>query len=160
MSINLAEISGNLTRDSELRQTQSGTSVLRFTVAVNDRRKNRQTNEWEDYTNLIDCVTWGKRADKLNQYLKKGCKVSLSGKLHWSSWEKDGTKRSKVEVYVDEVEFMSRQHDAAQQVMPAASQDAAQQVFAPATGPAYTAPAPVVPAPAQAGDVYDEDIPF
>ncbi|MCI1260392.1 MAG: single-stranded DNA-binding protein, partial [Atopobiaceae bacterium] len=75
MSINRVNISGNLTRDSELRQTQSGTAILRFGVAVNDRRKNNQTGEWEDYPNFIDCVMWGNRANALANYLKRGTKV-------------------------------------------------------------------------------------
>ena len=108
MSINKAIVSGNLTRDPELRQTAGGTSVLRFGVAVNDRRKNQQTGEWEDYPNFIDCVMFGSRAEKLARFLAKGSKVAVEGRLHWSQWEKDGQKRSKIEVVVDELEFMSR----------------------------------------------------
>lgn len=109
MSINSVNISGNLTRDGELKVTQSGTSVLRFGVAVNERRRN-QSGEWEDYANFVDCTMWGKRADALAKYLTKGTKVAISGKLHYSSWQaKDGSKRSKIEVIVDELEFMSRQ---------------------------------------------------
>lgn len=108
MSINKVFISGNLSRDAELRQTAGGTSVLAFGVAVNDRRKNQQTGEWEDYVNWIDCTMFGKRAQSLAQYLTKGSKVSVEGRLHYSAWERDGQKRSKVDVTVDEVEFMSR----------------------------------------------------
>lgn len=162
MSINRVNISGNLTRDSELRQTQSGTAILRFGVAVNDRRKNNQTGEWEDYPNFIDCVMWGNRANALANYLKRGTKVALEGRLHWSSWEKDGVKRSKVEVYVDEVEFLSSRNT---------QQQSSQQAYAPQQ-PAYSTPAPAsagAPAPQQApapvsapptDNVYDEDIPF
>jgi single-strand DNA-binding protein len=77
-------------------------------VAVNDRRKNQQTGEWEDVPNFVDCVVFGTRAEKLAQYLSKGTKVAIEGKLRWSQWEKDGAKRSKLEVIVDEIEFMSR----------------------------------------------------
>lgn len=108
MSINRVMISGNLTRDPELRSTAGGTSVLNFGVAVNDRRKNQQTGEWEDYANFINCVMFGKRADALAQYLTKGLKVAIEGKLSYSQWEsQQGEKRSKVEVLVDEIEFMS-----------------------------------------------------
>ena len=86
MSINRVVISGNLTRDAELRQTQSGSSILAFGVAVNDRRKNSQTGEWEDYPNYIDCTMFGPRAEKLAQYLTKGLKVAIEGKLRYSSW--------------------------------------------------------------------------
>lgn len=108
MSINRVMISGNLTRDPELRSTAGGTSVLNFGVAVNDRRKNQQTGEWEEYANFINCVMFGKRADALAQYLTKGQKVAIEGKLSYSQWEsQQGEKRSKVEVLVDEIEFMS-----------------------------------------------------
>ena len=65
MSINRVIISGNLTRDPELRSTASGLPVLGFGVAVNDRRKNQQTGEWEDYPNFIDCTMFGARAESL-----------------------------------------------------------------------------------------------
>ena len=106
MSINRVSISGNLTRDPELRQTSSGNSVLKFSVAVNDRRRN-QAGEWDDYPNFIDCVVYGKRADSLAQYLSKGIKVVIAGKLSQSRWEKDGRKQSKIEVAVDDLDFMA-----------------------------------------------------
>ena len=107
MSINRVEISGNLTRDPELRSTASGTAVLGFGVAVNDRRKNQQTGEWEDYPNFVDCTMFGARAESLSRYLAKGNKVAIAGRLHWSQWERDGQKRSKLEVIVDEIELMA-----------------------------------------------------
>ena len=115
MSINRVSISGNLTRDPELRQTQGGMAILSMGVAVNDRRKNAQTGEWEDVPNFIDCVMFGSRAEKLAQYLAKGTKVAIEGKLRWSQWEKDGARRSKLEVIVDELEFMSRGQQRQQQ---------------------------------------------
>lgn len=107
MSINRVTISGNLTRDADLRQTQGGTSVLSIPVAVNDRRRNPQTNEWEDHANFVDCVLFGRRAEALAPKLLKGTKVAIEGKLRYSSWERDGQRRSKLEVMVDEVELMS-----------------------------------------------------
>ncbi len=108
MSINRVMISGNLTRDPELRSTASGMAVLNLGVAVNDRRKNQQTGEWEDYANFIDCVMFGSRAEAIAQYLSKGTKVAIEGKLRYSTWEnQQGDKRSKVEVVVDDIEFMS-----------------------------------------------------
>ncbi len=108
MSINKVLISGNLTRDAELRSTASGTSILAFGVAVNDRRRN-QNGEWEDYANFVDCTMFGRRADALAQYLTKGTKVAIEGRLHYSSWEdrNGGGRRSKLDVTVDELEFMS-----------------------------------------------------
>lgn len=138
MSINRVNISGNLTRDCELRSTQSGSQILSFGVAVNDRRKNPQTGEWEDYPNFVDCVIFGKRAESLSGYLNKGDKVAIEGKLRYSSWEtKDGQKRSKLEVVVDEIELMSRGR---QEQRP--RKDSPMRPVAPTA------------------DVYDEDIPF
>ena len=109
MSINKVMITGNLTRDAELRQTPSGTAVLNIGVAVNDRRRNAQSGEWEDYANFIDCTMFGRRAEGIAQYLTKGTKVAIEGRLHYSSWEdrNSGQRRSKVDVTVDEIEFMS-----------------------------------------------------
>lgn len=107
MSINSVIMTGNLTRDPELRTTGSGTAVLQFSVAVNDRMKNNRTGEWEDRPNFIDCTMFGTRAESLSRFLSKGSKVAVQGKLHWSQWEKDGQKRSKVEVWVDNVELQT-----------------------------------------------------
>ena len=112
MSINRCNISGNLTRDPEMRALRNGTQVLSFGVAVNDRRKNPQTGEWEDYPNFIDCTMFGSRAEAVGRYLAKGTKVAIEGKLRYSSWEKDGQRRSKLEVIVDEIELMSQRQQA------------------------------------------------
>ena len=113
MSINRVELTGNLTRDPELRSTASGTSVLSFGVAVSDRVKNPQTGEWEDRPNFVDCTMWGKRAESVSRFLSKGTKVAIEGKLRWSQWEdkNGGGKRSKLDVVVDEIEFMSQRQD-------------------------------------------------
>ena len=108
MSINRVVISGNITRDPDLRRTQQGMAILTIGVAVNDRKKNPQTNEWEDRVNFVDCTVFGKRAESLSERLSKGMKVAIEGKLRYSQWERDGQKRSKLEVAVDEIEFMSR----------------------------------------------------
>ena len=154
MSINRVIISGNLTRDPDLRQTASGMPVLGLGVAVNDRRKNQTTGEWEDYPNFIDCTMFGARAEALSRYLNKGTKVSIEGKLRWSQWEREGQKRSKIEVIVDELEFMSSRGDSSS--------------YGGGMGGGYSAPAPAAPAYAPApapvvdasSSVYDEDIPF
>ncbi len=155
MSINRVNISGNLTRDPELRMTAGGTQVLSFGVAVNDRRRNPQTGEWEDYPNFVDCTMFGSRAEAVSRYLSKGSKVAIEGKLRYSSWERDGQRRSKLEVIVDEIEFMSRGQQGQGGYAPA-----------PAQSGGYAAPqaqAPQPQAPVQVppvADVYDEDIPF
>ncbi len=111
MGINRVTISGNLTRDPELRTTASGMAVLGIGVAVNDRRKNSQTGEWEDVANFIDCTMFGSRAQSVSNYLSKGSKVAIEGKLRWSQWEREGQKRSKIEVIIDEIELMSTRNN-------------------------------------------------
>lgn len=108
MNINRVEISGNLTRDPELRSTASGMQVLGFGVAVNDRRKNKQTGEWEYYPNFIDCTMFGPYADSVSGRIVKGMKVFIAGRIRWSQWERDGQKRSKIEVIVEEIEYYPR----------------------------------------------------
>ena len=152
MSINRVTISGNLTRDPELRQTAGGMAILGFGVAVNDRRKNQQTGEWEDYPNFIDCTMFGARAQSVSRFLSKGSKVAIEGKLRWSQWERDGQKRSKVEVIVDEIEFMTSRNDAPSQ---ATAQPVRQQApYQPQMGGMPQAVGPVT------GTIYDDDIPF
>lgn len=161
MSINRVIISGNLTRDPELRQTQSGMAVLSFGVAVNDRRKNPTTGEWEDYPNFVDCTMFGARANSLSQYLSKGTKVSIEGKLRWSQWERDGQKRSKLEVIVDEIEFMSSRNSNGGGSSYGGDTYGNQGYSTPA--PAYSAPAaaaPAAPVIDASSSVYDDDIPF
>ena len=141
MSINRVIISGNLTREPELRSTATGMPVLSFCVAVNDRRKNTQTGAWEDYANYVDCTMFGNRAEGISRYLAKGNKVSIEGKLRWSQWEaKDGSgKRNKLEVIVDEIELMSRNGEGQG---------------------SYNAPATSAPVIDESSSIYDEDIPF
>lgn len=115
MSINRVIISGNLTRDPELRQTSSGMAVVAFGMAVNDRRKNR-AGEWEDVPNYVDCTMFGaRRAEAVSRYLSKGTKATVEGKLRYSSWEQNGQRRSKLEVVVDEIEFAKSEPKPAQQ---------------------------------------------
>ena len=147
MGINKVLIAGNLTRDPELRETASGFQILNFGVAVNDRRKNQQTGQWEDYANFVDCTMFGNRAASVSRFLSKGSKVAIEGKLRWSQWQaQDGSKRSKLEVVVDELEFMSRDGGQAAPRMQAAPA----QSYAPASAAA----------PAIDTSVYDDDIPF
>lgn len=163
MSINRVNISGNLTRDPELRATQGGMQVLGFGVAVNDRRRNQQTGEWEDYPNFVDCTMFGNRAESMGRILRKGMRVAIEGKLRYSSWDKDGQRRSKLEVIVDEIELMSQKQG---QQAP----QGYQQQYAPQPAPqqwnakqAYQQPpaAPQqAPMPPAQESLYDGDIPF
>ena len=107
MSINKVVITGNLTREPELKRTASGMAILNLGIAVNDRRKDPKSGEWGDYANFIDCVMFGTRAESISNYLHKGIKVAIDGKLRWSQWESEGQKRSKVEVTVDDIEILT-----------------------------------------------------
>lgn len=107
MSINQVAISGNVARDAKLTETVNGSFVLHFTVAVNDRRKSKE-GQWEDYASFIDCTMFGKRANAIAPYVTKGTKVSIQGKLSQDRWQSNGESKSKIEVYVDEIELMSR----------------------------------------------------
>lgn len=148
MSINRVVVSGNLTRDPELRVTPGGTQVLGFGIAVNDRRRNQQTGEWEDYPNFIDCTMFGNRAEALSRILRKGMKVAIEGKLRYSSWEdkNGGGRRSKVEIIPDEVVLMS-QNPNGQQAQQYAPQGYQQQ-YAPQQAPRAYAPQPALQQPA------------
>ena len=104
MSINKVFLTGNLTKDPELNETATGKAVLNFKIAVNERRKN-QAGEWEDFPNYVECTMYGNYGRTLSRYLSKGSKVSLEGRLRYSSWEKNGEFRSKLQVIVDELEL-------------------------------------------------------
>lgn len=107
MAINRVTLTGNLTRDPEMRATSNGAQIMSFTIAVNDRRRNQQTGVWEEYPNFVGCVMFGRRAEALGRYLAKGRKVAVEGSLRYSTWTSDGSKRSKLEVVIDDLEFMS-----------------------------------------------------
>lgn len=112
MSINRYIATGNLTREPELRRTANGMAVMNIGIAVNDRRKNPQSGEWEDYPNFLTCVMFGTRAESVSGYLHKGSKVAIEGKLRFSQWEKDGQKRSKIEVMIDDLELLTPRNQA------------------------------------------------
>lgn len=97
-NLNRVVVSGNLTRDAQLRTTTGGTSILSFTVAVNERRK-----DGTEEASFLDCVMFN--SERIATYLTKGRKVGISGRLRQSRWEQDGQKRSRVEIIADSVEF-------------------------------------------------------
>lgn len=102
-----AIITGNLTRDPELRTTPSGTSVCGFAVAVNRVYKDTNGEQKEDVS-FIDCSAWGKLGEMISQYAKKGSGVLVSGRLYQHSWEdkNGGGKRSRVEIVVEDFNFI------------------------------------------------------
>jgi single-strand DNA-binding protein len=96
---------GNLTRDPELRQTPTGQSVCSFSLALNRAYKD-QSGEWQEATDFIDCVAWGPLGERVSQYLSKGRRALVQGRLQSRSWEQEGQKRSKVEVLANDVTFL------------------------------------------------------
>lgn len=104
-SINQVTLMGNLTRDPELRQTPNGQSVCSFSLALNRSYKN-QSEEWVEATDYIDIVAWAGLGERVAQYLAKGRRCLVVGRLQSSSWEQDGKKRSKVEVLANDVTFL------------------------------------------------------
>ena len=106
-NINVVAITGNLTKDPELRSTPSGTSVCKLRVAVNSRRKDGQSGEWVDKPNYFDVTVWGAQGENCANYLSKGRPVAVDGRLDWREWEaQDGTKRQAVEIIANSVQFL------------------------------------------------------
>lgn len=104
-SLNQVTLMGNLTRDPELRTTPGGQSVCSFSLALNRSFKNQQ-GEWQEATDFIDVVAWGPQGERIAQYLSKGRRCLVSGRIQSRSWEQDGQKRSKVEVLANDVTFL------------------------------------------------------
>ncbi|MEK6252064.1 MAG: single-stranded DNA-binding protein [Actinomycetota bacterium] len=106
-NINTVVITGNLTRDPELRSTPGGTAVCKLRVAVNSSRKDGQTGEWIDKPNYFDVTVWGAQGENCANYLSKGRPVAVSGRLDWREWEaQDGSKRQAIEIIANSVQFL------------------------------------------------------
>jgi single-strand DNA-binding protein len=111
-NINVVAITGNLTRDPELRALPSGASVCDLRVAVNTRRKNGSTGEWEDKPNYFDVKVWGAQGENAARFLSKGRPVAVQGRLEWREWEtQDGQKRQAVDIIADSVQFLGSRDD-------------------------------------------------
>lgn len=104
-SLNQVTLMGNLTRDPELRETPSGQSVTSFSLALNRSYKD-SSGEWQEATDYVDIVAWGPLAERVSQYLFKGRRCLVQGRLQSRSWEQEGQKRSKVEVLASDVTFL------------------------------------------------------
>ena len=104
-SFNRVILMGNLTRDIELRYTQSGLAVTDVTLAVNDRRKN-QAGEWIEETTFVDVTLWGRTAEVAGEYLGKGSPLFIEGRLKLDTWETDGQKRSKLRVVGERMQMV------------------------------------------------------
>jgi single-strand DNA-binding protein len=106
-NINRVVITGNLTRDPELRSTPGGTTVCSLRVAVNSRRKDAESGQWVDKPNYFDVTVFGAQGENCAQYLAKGRPVAVEGRLNWREWEaQDGGKRQSVDIIADAVQFL------------------------------------------------------
>jgi single-strand DNA-binding protein len=106
-NINRVVLTGNLTRDPELRSLPSGTSVCNLRIASNTRRKDGASGEWVDKPNYFDVTVWGMQGENCAQYLAKGRPVAIDGRLEWREWEdKQGNKRQSVDIIADSVQFL------------------------------------------------------
>ena len=162
--LNVVALVGRLTRESELRYTNGGSAVCRFSIAVN--RRKRSGDKWEDEVSYFDCAMFGKSAESMNQYLDKGRQVSIIGELRQNRWEQDGQPRSKVEIFVNSLQLLG---SGSGEQRGAASQggriDDSPRQGGYGDQPRGGATAPTrAPAPAAASDFgpeqFDDDIPF
>ena len=105
-NINRVVLTGNLTRDPELRSTQGGTAVCSLRIASNTRRRDA-SGEWVDKPNFFDVTVWGAQGENCAQYLSKGRPVAIDGRLEWREWEdKQGNKRQSIDIIADSVQFL------------------------------------------------------
>jgi single-strand DNA-binding protein len=110
-NINRVVLVGNLTRDPELRQTPSGTSVCSLRIAVNSRRRD-ESGQWTDKPNYFSISVFGNQAESCAQYLAKGRPVAIDGRLDWREWQtQDGQKREAVEIVAESVQFLGSRGD-------------------------------------------------
>ena len=147
-NINRVVMTGNLTRDPELRSTPGGTPVCSLRVACNTRRKGA-AGEWEDKPNYFDVTVWGAQGENCARFLTKGRPLAIDGRLEWREWEaQDGSKRQAVDIIADSVQFLGSREE-------------------PANGGGFTPRADVpiddrdlAAAPASMGATGSDDIPF
>jgi single-strand DNA-binding protein len=153
-NINRVVLTGNLTRDPELRSTSSGTSVCSLRIATNTRRKDQSTGEWVDKPNFFDVTVWGAQGENCARFLSKGRPVAIDGRLEWREWETpEGHKRQAVDIIADSVQFLGGRDDAGGQsngFTPRSDVPADTRDFEPAATPSG----------GSGGGTTDDDIPF
>ncbi len=112
-NINRVVLTGNLTRDPELRSTAGGTSICSLRIATNTRRKDPQTGDWVDKANYLSVTVFGAQGENCARFLSKGRPVAIDGRLEWREWQgNDGVKRESVEIFADSVQFLGGRDDA------------------------------------------------
>ncbi|MFW6368484.1 MAG: single-stranded DNA-binding protein [Spirochaetota bacterium] len=102
--INRVTLVGRLTRDADVRVTQGGMQITKFGIAINRRRK--QGDQWVDEASFFDVVIFGRMGEAVSRYLTKGKQVGVDGELVQDRWEQDGQKRSKVEIYCNNIQLL------------------------------------------------------
>ena len=107
--INRVILIGRLTRDAELKYTNTGSAICKFSIAVNRRRKSG--DGWVDEVSFFDIAAWGKMGESLNQYLVKGKQIAVEGELRQDRWEQDGQPRSKVEIFAMNIQLLGGARD-------------------------------------------------
>jgi single-strand DNA-binding protein len=152
-NINRVVLTGNLTRDPELRSTPSGTSICGLRIATNTRRKDGQSGEWIDKANYFDVTIFGRQGENAAQYLSKGRPVAIDGRLEWREWQdKDGNKRQSVDIIADNVQFLGGREEGA-------GNGGGQRFTPQADVPADSSDFAAAPA-GGGGGAQDDDIPF
>jgi single-strand DNA-binding protein len=112
-NINRVVLTGNLTRDPELRSTSGGMSVCSLRIASNTRRKDNTTGEWGDKPNYFSVTVWGAQGENCARFLSKGRPVCIDGRLEWREWQdQSGNKRESIEIVADSVQFLGGRDDA------------------------------------------------
>ena len=138
--LNSVFIIGRMTRNSELKYTNTGYAILNISIASN--RSVKRDEEWKDEVSFFQCVLFGKRAESLAEYLIKGKQIAISGSLQQDRWENnEGQKRSVVKIIVDKVQFIGGKKQEATRAAPVAQAEPAKEE-------------PVTE------DNFDDDIPF
>ncbi len=107
--INHVVIVGRLTRDAELKYINTGTAVSKFSIAINKRKKVNE--QWVEEAHFFNIVLWGKVAEALDPYLKKGKQVGIDGELRQNRWEQDGQSRSRVEIVANNIQLLGGKTD-------------------------------------------------
>jgi single-strand DNA-binding protein len=153
-NINRVIITGNLTKDPELGSIPgTGTSVCSLRVAVNGRRKNPETQQWENTPNYFDVTVFGQQGENCQRYLRKGRPVAIDGRLRWREWSTtEGQKRQSVDIIAESVQFLGGRDDAGTGNGFSSSVGATESDVPIDTGDFETAPA--------ATATSDDDIPF
>jgi len=150
-SVNKVILIGNLGKDPEVKVTPSGTPVAKFSLATNERYKDK-AGQWQDRTEWHNLVAWQRTAEIIGEYVKKGSKIYVEGRLQTSSWDDKttGEKKYRTEIVVNDLVLLSGRSD---------GEGASRSSGAGASNFDQRAPEPE-PAPAHSGGITDEDIPF